>query len=262
MNTESCKRGSFPLPACEAHVGPPSHHLHARRVRCATLQRAIQMAAARVPGGSFRRRHSVGKDEPSFVYSCPPGMRSFTHFQHSAAISVARNIHMRLSGPRHTDHEKDVFKALHAAGPNVHDGGQVILAKRAVLPRRMVKAEDHSVIGPLYRQLMGELDLAKRSTPLSRKKKVVPNSGHHGATPAGKETYAIGIPRTTEPKEAATRAPPHTSYFHEPAHQPTQTKMEGAVDLHKQAAAEQAAQTIKQLHEQPLTLEQMKKKWE
>jgi hypothetical protein len=67
----------------------------------------------------------------------------------------------------------------------------------------------------------------KANARLEEKKKVVPNSGHHGAIRAGHETYPVGKPQTTEPKEAATRAPGHDTYFHEPADQPTQKKCFG-----------------------------------
>lgn len=180
--------------------------------------------------------------------------------------------------------ELDAFKYDMSAPSGQLYKGESTAQKPVPKPAQKVLVKNHRILGPIWRELMSDLNklnshgaeedegraFGPASHPqvqaappsnsemsqreLSRKKKVIPDSGHHGATPAGKETYAIGKPHTTTPTVPAT-APPHSSYFTQPSHQPTMqtepAKMAGGDDeLRKRKAA---ADLIKQAQRRPFS---------
>jgi hypothetical protein len=142
---------------------------------------------------------------------------------------------MKLSEVKASDHEVDVFKALHSAGPNVITHNGHIMAKR----KRRVMLKDHRILGPVYREVSefrklnshgaedgpGAFNNNELADPPSRqalsdqrKKKPVPNNGHHGGMPAPEwPPLDPRVASTTAPVNAATVAPPHSSYFKKPS---------------------------------------------
>jgi hypothetical protein len=142
---------------------------------------------------------------------------------------------MKLSESKASDHEVDVFKALHSAGPNVITHNGHIMAKR----KRRVMVKDHRILGPVYREVMSEFrklnshgaengpgafnnnELAdppsRQALSDQRKKKPVPNNGHHGGAPAPWPPLDPRVASTSAPTaEIARRAPGHASYFTKP----------------------------------------------
>jgi hypothetical protein len=268
MNTESCRQVFLsPFDLSVSRTLGVSESI--RRANAPCSSGAIQNGCCALcrRGSSRRSACPYGKDGPSSaVFPGPADTRSFYQFPSLPPHSAAKVTNVRLSEVKPSDHEVDVFKALHRA-PGALTSHGVVLGKRAQLPKHMVKVSEHRVLGPVYHDLMSTFrklnghgaardkeafgvgshpqtnaDPPSRhdvnSRELGRKKKVTPANGHHGATPA--VSYGVGTPRTTavtDPK----RAPPHASYFHEPQHQPTMPttaahgKADGASDLIKQA---------------------------
>ena len=145
--------------------------------------------------------------------------------------------------------EHDLFKAITSRPDEqlTNQGLLKVAGPKKVLPRRKVRAMDHSVLGKVVRDLakmdvnphggmsgrgaFDNLDMTDAPSPVAaaaretqRKKTTYPITPHHGGTPADQPPVAWGIGQPQRPQTTTitqpSRAPGHSTYFHQPPQQP------------------------------------------
>ena len=144
--------------------------------------------------------------------------------------------------------ELELFKAVTSSPDEqlTQNGLRIVLDKRKQLPKKKVRAKDHSVLGPMLQDIddhASQSDVAARQR--RKKQGLVPDNGHHGGEPADELPVSWGIGQPQRPATTTVtvpnRAPPHDSYFRNPPSQPQsrnagmKLSMGTGDDLRKQA---------------------------